>query len=68
MATESSHMAYVIGALIAAGIAYILLGTGDKAKKAPVTTTGKPSTSAVEEAVLHASEYRKFKLVSKVQL
>ncbi|KAJ1725102.1 NADH-cytochrome b5 reductase [Coemansia erecta] len=70
MASESNHMAYLLGALIAAGIAYVFFGTGDKAKgpAVPSAAHNKPPTSAIEEAVLHASEYRKFKLVSKVQL
>ncbi|KAJ2723066.1 NADH-cytochrome b5 reductase [Coemansia sp. Benny D115] len=74
MATESNHMAYVLGALIAAGIAYFFFGTSGSGASAKITacepakgaTPAKPSDAV--DAVLHSSEYRKFKLTHKVQL
>ncbi|KAJ1812740.1 NADH-cytochrome b5 reductase [Coemansia sp. RSA 2598] len=63
MASESNHMAYLLGALIAAGIAYFLFNPATGKAKAGAI----PSTTATGP-VLHSSEYRKFKLVKKIQL
>ncbi|ORX72223.1 ferredoxin reductase-like protein [Linderina pennispora] len=53
MAAESSNLVYILGFLVAAGLAYVFL-TNSKA--------------AVAGPVLSSVEYRKFKLVKKVQL
>ncbi|KAJ2702546.1 NADH-cytochrome b5 reductase [Coemansia sp. IMI 203386] len=63
MASESNHMAYLLGALIAAGIAYFFFSPSSGKTKADAITS-KPASGPV----LHASEYRKFKLVRKTQL
>ncbi|KAJ2821075.1 NADH-cytochrome b5 reductase [Coemansia erecta] len=59
--SDSNGLAYIFGALVAAGIAYFLMGSGKpKAKSATVLATTGPA--------LHPSEYRQFKLTKKVSL
>ncbi|KAI8321425.1 NADH-cytochrome b5 reductase 1 [Martensiomyces pterosporus] len=55
MASESSNLIYAVGILLAAGIAYIFLGGG----------SGKKAAAG---PVLSSSDYRRFKLIKKVQL
>ncbi|KAJ2003961.1 NADH-cytochrome b5 reductase [Coemansia thaxteri] len=57
MSSGSGGLAYVVGILLAVGIAYVLLN-GSKTSK----------QSSTVGPVLHSSEYRKFKLVKKVQV
>ncbi|PIA17065.1 ferredoxin reductase-like protein [Coemansia reversa NRRL 1564] len=57
---ETSGMAYVLGALLAAvGAYFFLTGSKEKSTATILATTGP---------ALHPSEYRKFKLTKKVQL
>ncbi|KAJ2029672.1 NADH-cytochrome b5 reductase, partial [Coemansia sp. S610] len=57
MSSDSGSLVYVVGILLAAGIAFVLLNTNHTKSK-----------SASAGPALHSSEYRKFKLVKKVQL
>ncbi|KAJ2336071.1 NADH-cytochrome b5 reductase [Coemansia sp. RSA 2681] len=64
MSSDSGSLAYVVGILLAAGIAFVLLNTNNTKSKSV-----KPSAASTDAGpVLHSSEYRKFKLVKKVQL
>ncbi|KAJ1995367.1 NADH-cytochrome b5 reductase [Coemansia spiralis] len=63
--SDSSNLAYVLGAIIAAGIAYFLMSPGSSKAK---NSSADPTDAFSADSVLHASEYRKFKLVKKVQL
>ncbi|KAJ2384045.1 NADH-cytochrome b5 reductase [Coemansia sp. RSA 2559] len=62
---QSDTLTYVLGALLAAGIAYFVLSS-PRDKGATADTAGKKLSSAA--AVLHATDYRKFKLVKKTQV
>ncbi|KAJ2592319.1 NADH-cytochrome b5 reductase [Coemansia sp. RSA 1797] len=57
---DSNGLAFIFGALLAAGIAYFFLGSNGK--------TSSPTILATTGPVLHPSEYRKFKLTKKVVL
>ncbi|KAJ2893985.1 NADH-cytochrome b5 reductase [Coemansia aciculifera] len=65
MSSDSGSLTYVIGILLAAGIAFVLLNTSNTKSK-----NTKPSAAPANASgpVLHSSEYRKFKLVKKIQL
>ncbi|KAJ1832729.1 NADH-cytochrome b5 reductase [Coemansia sp. RSA 2706] len=59
--SESNGLVYIVGALLAAGIAYFIMGGGSRkdASDTVLATTGP---------ALHPSEYRQFKLTQKTQL
>ncbi|KAJ2455631.1 NADH-cytochrome b5 reductase [Coemansia sp. RSA 2336] len=59
--SDSNGLAFIFGALLAAGIAYFLMSPG--ARK-----TDSSTVLAGTGPVLHPSEYRRFKLTKKVQL
>ncbi|KAJ1667810.1 NADH-cytochrome b5 reductase [Coemansia sp. RSA 1813] len=62
--SQSDTLTYVLGALLAAGIAYFMLSpTRDKS-----SAGGSAEKLSGAEAVLHATDYRKFKLVKKTQV
>ncbi|KAJ2525914.1 hypothetical protein EV175_007703, partial [Coemansia sp. RSA 1933] len=63
--SHSDTLTYVLGALLAAGIAYFLLASA-RDKASTNKTAGEKLTDAA--AVLHATDYRKFKLVKKTQV
>ncbi|KAI7834538.1 hypothetical protein BX661DRAFT_175031 [Kickxella alabastrina] len=74
MASESNHMAYLLGALIAVGIAYFFFNPSGGQSKAVSVPAANANANAnklsapVSDAILHSSEYRKFKLTAKIQL
>ncbi|KAJ1885021.1 hypothetical protein LPJ66_010328, partial [Kickxella alabastrina] len=72
MASESNHMAYLLGALIAVGIAYFFFNpSGGQSKAVSVLAANANAnklSAPVSDAIMHSSEYRKFKLTAKVQL
>ncbi|KAJ1951545.1 NADH-cytochrome b5 reductase [Linderina macrospora] len=60
MAAESSNLVYILGLLVAAGLAYVFLNSS--------SGSNSDSKTAAAGPVLSSAEYRKFKLVKKVQL
>ncbi|KAJ2824731.1 NADH-cytochrome b5 reductase [Coemansia sp. 'formosensis'] len=64
MSSDSGSLAFVVGILLAAGIAFVLLNTNNTKSKGAKASVA----SADAGPVLHSSEYRKFKLVKKIQI
>ncbi|KAJ1732657.1 NADH-cytochrome b5 reductase [Coemansia sp. Benny D160-2] len=68
-ASQSDALTYILGALLAAGIAYFMMSPKqNKSSANDSTVVSSAETPSSADPVLHASEYRKFKLSKKTQL